>query len=154
MKKLQLLAILLLPAYFILPTGDSHFTICPFFHLTGVPCPGCGMGRALVHIFHLHFIEALYFNPFGFLVAAAQCYVILSFFFPSLVTAFQQYNRFFVLGQYIFGVLLISFGLVRIWAFVTANAYLLQYFYDFHKTFSLMRCLQKVSKWRETLSFL
>lgn len=142
MKKLQLLAILLLPAYFIMPTGDSHFTICPFFHLTGVPCPGCGMGRALVHIFHLHFIEALYFNPFGFLVAAAQCYVILSFFFPSFVSIYQQYNRFFVLGQYIFGVLFIGFGLVRIWAFVTANAYLLQYFYDFHKTFSLMRWLQ------------
>ena len=142
MKKLQLLAILLLPAYFILPTGDSHFTICPFFHLTGVPCPGCGMGRALVHIFHLHFIEALYFNPFGFLVAAAQCYVILSFFFPSFVSIYQQYNRFFVLGQYIFGVLFIGFGLVRIWAFVTANAYLLQYFYDFHKTFSIMRWLQ------------
>jgi hypothetical protein len=141
-KNIQLLAILLLPAYFILPTGDSHFTICPFFHLTGVPCPGCGMGRALVHIFHLHFIEALYFNPFGFLVAAAQCYVILSFFFPSFVSIYQQYNRFFVLGQYIFGVLFIGFGLVRIWAFVTANAYLLQYFYDFHKTFSLMRWLQ------------
>ncbi len=141
-KNIQLLAILLLPAYFIMPTGDSHFTICPFFHLTGVPCPGCGMGRALVHIFHLHFIEALYFNPFGFLVAAAQCYVILSFFFPSFVSIYQQYNRFFVLGQYIFGVLFIGFGLVRIWAFVTANAYLLQYFYDFHKTFSLMRWLQ------------
>ena len=142
MKKLQLLAILLLPAYFIMPTGDSHFTICPFFHLTGVPCPGCGMGRALVHIFHLHFIEALYFNPFGFLVAAAQCYVILSFFFPSFVSIYQQYNRFFVPGQYIFGVLFIGFGLVRIWAFVTANAYLLQYFYNFHKTFSFMRWLQ------------
>ena len=141
-KNIQLLAILLLPAYFIMPTGDSHFTICPFFHLTGVPCPGCGMGRALVHIFHLHFIEALYYNPFGFLVAAAQCYVILSFFFPSFVSIYQQYNRFFVLGQYIFGVLFIGFGLVRIWAFVTANAYLLQYFYDFHKTFSLMRWLQ------------
>jgi hypothetical protein len=142
-KNIQLLAILLLPVYFILPTGEnSHFTICPFFHLTGVPCPGCGMGRALVHIFHLHFIEALYYNPFGFLVAAAQCYVIMSFFFPSLVTVYQQYNRFFVLGQYIFGVLFIGFGLVRIWAFVTANAYLLQYFYDFHKTFSLMRWLQ------------
>ena len=142
MKNLQLLAILLLPVYFILPTGDSHFTICPFFHLTGVPCPGCGMGRALVHIFHLHFLEALYYNPFGFLVAAAQCYVILSFFFPSFVSIYQKYNRSFVLGQYIFGVLFIGFGLVRIWAFVTANSYLLQYFYDFHKTFSLMRWLQ------------
>ena len=142
MKKLQLLAILLLPAYFILPTGDSHFTICPFFHLTGVPCPGCGMGRALVHIFHLHFIEALYYNPFGFLVAAAQCYVIVSFFFPSLITVYEEYKGFFVVSQYLFGGLFIGFGLVRIWAFVTANAYLLQYFYDFHKTFSLMRWLQ------------
>ena len=141
-KNIQLLAILLLPAYFIMPTGDSHFTICPFFHLTGVPCPGCGMGRALVHIFHLHFIEALYYNPFGFLVAAAQCYVIVSFFFPSLITVYEEYKGFFVVSQYLFGGLFIGFGLVRIWAFVTANAYLLQYFYDFHKTFSLMRWLQ------------
>ena len=141
MKKLQFLAIILLPIYFILPIGDSHFTICPFFHLTGVPCPGCGMGRALVHIFHLHFLEALYYNPFGFVVAAAQCYMILSIFFPSLVISYPKYMRLFVMSQYIFGFLLIGYGLVRIWAFTMANSYLLQYFYDFHKTFSFIRWL-------------
>ena len=127
-KNIQLLAILLLPVYFILPTGEnSHFTICPFFHLTGVPCPGCGMGRALVHIFHLHFIEALYFNPFGFLVAAAQCYVILSFFFPSLITVYDEYKGFFVVSQFLFPFLGYSLstiqpilcpGSVYLWGFI------------------------------------
>ncbi len=139
LKNLQILAMLLLPVYFILPVGDSHFTICPFFHLTGIPCPGCGMGRALVYIFHLHFIEALYYNPFGFVVAAVQCYMIASFFFPYLIELTKEQKRLVTFIQYTFAFFFILYGLIRIYSFMTGNSFLSQYFYDFTKTFSIVR---------------
>lgn len=138
-KYFQILAILLLPVYFILPTGDSHFTICPFFHLTGVPCPGCGMGRSLVHIFHLHFLEALYYNPFGYLIAVSQCYVISSFFFPSLIEIYIKQQKQFKILQYLFGFSFITYGLIRIWSFASGDLFLSQYYFDFTKTFSFIR---------------
>lgn len=138
-RNFQILAMLLLPVYFILPAGDSHFTICPFFHLTGVPCPGCGMGRSLVHIFHLHFIEALYYNPFGFFVAAFQCYMIASFFFPSLIEFSEEQKRTVTLIQYTFAFSFILYGIIRIYSFTTGDPFLSQYFYDFTKTFSIVR---------------
>jgi hypothetical protein len=129
--------------FYFADRGKFSFYDLSFFSFNRSSLSGLWNGASVSsYISFALYLEALYFNPFGFLVAAAQCYVILSFFFPSFVSIYQQYNRFFVLGQYIFGVLFIGFGLVRIWAFVTANAYLLQYFYDFHKTFSLMRWLQ------------
>lgn len=145
LKNFQIIALLLLPVYFILPTEDSHFTICPFFHLTGIPCPGCGMGRSLVHIFHLHFLKALYYNPFGFCVAAFQCYMILTLFFPKMNLVYDNNRNFFKAIQYIFAFIFIVFGAVRFWAFYSGNSFLLKYYYDFNQSFSLIRWIQSQS---------
>jgi len=49
--------------------------LCLFRNLTGYPCPGCGITRAVVCLAHGQFAEALRFHPlapiaFGFLIAA------------------------------------------------------------------------------------
>lgn len=59
-------ASLLLP----LPHGSSgrigHLpSICLFYHLTGLPCPGCGLTRSFVFLGHGHFREALHWHPLG-----------------------------------------------------------------------------------------
>ena len=41
---------------------------CPLRTLTGVPCPLCGMTRAVVAAMHGHLLESLRFNPAGVLV--------------------------------------------------------------------------------------
>jgi hypothetical protein len=43
---------------------------CPLRTLTGVPCPLCGMTRAVVAAMHGHLLESLRFNPAGLLVVA------------------------------------------------------------------------------------
>ena len=41
---------------------------CPFRTLTGIPCPLCGMTRAVVAAVHGHLLDSLRFNPAGILV--------------------------------------------------------------------------------------
>ncbi len=36
---------------------------CPIRHLTGIPCPGCGMGRAWYAALHLNFRKAFACHP-------------------------------------------------------------------------------------------
>ena len=50
---------------------------CPFFHLTGIPCPGCGLTTSFAHAARLNFYEALVAQPFGLLL-----FVILTLSIP------------------------------------------------------------------------
>lgn len=53
----------------IAPLGGGK--MCGFLKLTGLPCPTCGMTRAMCCISHGLFEESLYFNYMGFAVYAA-----------------------------------------------------------------------------------
>lgn len=47
----------------ILP--ENGFTICPFRLLTGVPCPGCGMGHSLIFALRGDFAGSVRSHPLG-----------------------------------------------------------------------------------------
>ena len=36
-----------------------------FYHLTGLPCPSCGMTRSVISLTYLRFHEAVSLNPLG-----------------------------------------------------------------------------------------
>jgi hypothetical protein len=38
---------------------------CPFFQATGIPCPGCGLGRAAVLLLRGHFRDSLHMHAFA-----------------------------------------------------------------------------------------
>ena len=46
--------------------GGTIPFFCPFKALTGVPCPGCGMTRAMLSITKGDFRGAFGYNPFSF----------------------------------------------------------------------------------------
>jgi len=61
-------ASLLLP----LPGRDGSLghlpSVCPFYNLTGLPCPGCGLTRAFVCLGHGQWRESLHWHPLGWLI--------------------------------------------------------------------------------------
>jgi hypothetical protein len=49
---------------------DHLPAICAFYHVTGRPCPTCGMTRAVIALAHLDFRRAMGFHPLSILLAA------------------------------------------------------------------------------------
>ncbi len=43
-------------------------SICLFYHLTGLPCPGCGLTRSFVCLGHGHWRESLHWHPLGLVI--------------------------------------------------------------------------------------
>ena len=56
-------AIIAIIAYFAI-FRKYIYTICPVVLLTGIPCPGCGMTRALMCVLRLDFAGAWEMHPF------------------------------------------------------------------------------------------
>jgi len=58
---------------------DGDFSICLFRHITGLPCPGCGVTRSILYISQGKFQESFYLNPFGLILSLT---FLLFFLFP------------------------------------------------------------------------
>jgi hypothetical protein len=43
-------------------------SVCLFYNLTGLPCPGCGLTRSFVCLGHGHLRESLYWHPLGIVI--------------------------------------------------------------------------------------
>ena len=69
---LALSAVLLASVLLPLPASNGRIfnmpSICPFYEMTGLPCPGCGLTRAFVCLGHGRWAEALHWHPIGWLV--------------------------------------------------------------------------------------
>ncbi len=52
------------------PSDGPGFTICPLRRMTGLPCPGCGMTRALAHLAKGEWSAAIHDHPLAPLLAA------------------------------------------------------------------------------------
>lgn len=53
------------------------FYHCPFLYFFGIPCPGCGMTRALIAAARLDFKAAFYYHPLFFVIIIAAVYMLL-----------------------------------------------------------------------------
>lgn len=68
---------MIIVAGFILPLPGKNGiisnipSVCVFWHVTHLPCPGCGLTRAFVCISHGHWLESLIWHPLGWLMYIA-----------------------------------------------------------------------------------
>ena len=90
----RLLALALLAGMLLLPllafdwvTAPGSLVLCPLRAVTGIPCPSCGLTRALAHLERGHWAEAVRFHPFApliFLLVLALV-IMLVFEWPPIV---------------------------------------------------------------------
>ena len=91
-------------------------TVCPFYTLTGLPCPGCGLTRAFVCLGHGQVVQSLHWHPLGLvLYGACVCmWAVRGWEWaraaPTAWPAAHTGGRWSVAGL----VLLLGFGAVRI----------------------------------------
>ena len=57
--------------YWLPPTRYGFYPRCPFFVLTSLECPGCGMTRALAALLHGQFALSWHYNPLALLLLPA-----------------------------------------------------------------------------------
>lgn len=62
--------------YFYNPVTKAYPS-CPFYHFTGLYCPGCGSSRAVYQIVHGNFLYALNLNPLMILSIPFVFYLLM-----------------------------------------------------------------------------
>lgn len=67
------MAIIVLVVYTVLVNVIFH-AFCPMVIVTGLPCPGCGMTRALFYLATGRLHQSIYMNPMGIPIACIIIY--------------------------------------------------------------------------------
>ncbi len=112
MKLREIKILMLLYLLFIL-FGDSEYSFCYFYNLTHLPCPGCGLTRAIRYLLNGEFLLALKYHFFSFFVFFVISLVLLSFvvkkidFYLELILK----QKFLII---IFLFLILLYGILRI----------------------------------------
>lgn len=53
----------------IIITEKKSVEVCLIKHITNIPCPSCGATRSVISLMKGNFVEALYSNPIGYIIA-------------------------------------------------------------------------------------
>jgi hypothetical protein len=100
-------AICLVTAFFL-----SFGWICPFYYITGIPCPGCFITRSIFSLIKLDINQAIYYSAVGplipiFATILIICYILrqkqmfktLFFIFAIIVILYWIYRLIFCFGS-------------------------------------------------------
>ncbi len=91
---------------------------CPFFHLTGIPCPGCGATRACIALLRGHWAESLRMHALGGVFLGVIVLLLLAGILPersrqAFAAAVEWIERRTAAG-YLFFLVLVLYWLARL----------------------------------------
>lgn len=108
--KLACIAILVFFIYYFLNSITGFAIMCPFYLLTGLYCPGCGITRLLFSLVKLDFYQAFRYNPLVFIL------IIFSIIYWILKLILKRFNINISIPEfvwYILIVIVIIYGILR-----------------------------------------
>jgi len=113
-------SLILIPAIFVVAgilyfvfdpsVSSSLFPKCPFYLLTGLQCPGCGIQRAIHCLLHGDVVQAFHYNAFAIIVLPFLFLMLMGEWF-NFRHWFDSFNR-VAQHRYTFMVLV---GLCLVW---------------------------------------
>ena len=97
-------------------------SLCVFYHATGLPCPSCGITRAIVALTHFHFRRAMEMNALGFVLVGVLALWWVTSIYEIATSRQTRLSRWAgrsaaLLAMIGLGVFL-AFGVARIWLLV------------------------------------
>ena len=102
--------IILISLILVLYINDIYLP-CLFHEITGFYCPGCGVTRMLIALFHLEFKKAFFYNRFVFILLILYlCYLLIN------TVYYLTNNKLIKIPEFIIYILIaiaIIFGILR-----------------------------------------
>ncbi|MCR9143064.1 MAG: DUF2752 domain-containing protein [bacterium] len=98
---------------FFLPVDGIEYSICFFYNLTGLPCPGCGMSRATHYALHLEPLHAFYHHPGGLLAALTIVFFLLTAIWRPAGALFERVKHHTATALFAVALAMVGFGLLR-----------------------------------------
>ena len=74
----------------------ARFNGCIIRQITGIPCPSCGMSRAVFSVASLHFHEAFYYHPLVYLFLPLVGYLIFKYVFYGIYPTDKRYRKVYI----------------------------------------------------------
>jgi hypothetical protein len=102
---------------------ESEQSLCPFKLLTGFPCPGCGITKALVFLYEGDIIKSLQYHLFA-LPVVLFCVGIILLLSLELITNKAYFNSILYSQKLAYGlaITLAGYHIVRLVVFVATTS--------------------------------
>ena len=98
--------------YFVFTSVTKIGIPCPFYYLTGLQCPGCGVSRMLMALLRFDFVSAFHYNPAVLLTAPIILFCILRSDVEYIQTGNRPQNQYRFVWITVL-VILLGFGIIR-----------------------------------------
>ena len=99
-------AVISLVVLAVLPSDGIGLVLCPFYLLTDIPCPACGLSRSMSSLLHFEINKSLVFHPLGSLVLffLLNCAIknVPYFLFTDSLLSKKHIGRIFSLKYFVF----------------------------------------------------
>ena len=99
--------------YFIFGYYTHLYIPCIFHKITGLLCPGCGISRMIIAMFHGDFYKAFCYNKLLFVSSPIFVILFIDCVFSTFRNVKPLYMKIPKLVYYIYFFMLIAFGILR-----------------------------------------
>ena len=140
----QILSVLILLAAFFWPflspllehersSGAGVYSICIFYNITSLPCPGCGLTRALIYALRLDILASLTHHPLGLAALPWVLFFATATFSRLPRNLYSNHRKVFLSLLLAGGIVLLVFGVIRLSWIILDPPGARPYFFPFMK---------------------